>query len=94
MNFRGVCLTWLYSCLPQQGRPVLSGVKSGLAGAAILFGYVAFAEPAKYIAPSIRAWIAVGGLASLAQFTLSGILLRLIHGPWETAEVEPGGAPS
>jgi len=41
---QGVCLTWLYSRMPRQGHPGLSGVKSSLAGAPILFGYITAAR--------------------------------------------------
>jgi hypothetical protein len=80
MIVQGVCLTWLYSRLPRAGHPVVSGLKFSLVAGAILASYIAFAEPAKYAAPSIPAWIAVEGLVSLTQFAVFGILLGLIHG--------------
>ena len=80
MIIQGACLTWLYSRTPRTGHPVISGVKFSLLTGAILASYIAFAEPAKYAAPSIPAWIAVEGLVSLTQFALFGILLGLIHG--------------
>lgn len=80
MIVQGACLTWLYSRLPRTGYPALSGLKFSLVAGAILASYIAFAEPAKYAAPSIPAWIAVEGLVSLTQFAVFGILLGLIHG--------------
>ena len=80
MIVQGICLTWLYSRLPRHGHPALSGLKFSLVTGAILASYIAFAEPAKYAANSIPAWVAVEGLVSLTQFAFFGILLGLIHG--------------
>lgn len=92
MIVQGACLTWLYARLPRAGHPVLSGARFSLVAGAILFSYIAFAEPAKYVAPSVPAWIAVELSASLAQFGLFGILLGLIHG--RRAATAPQPAPA
>jgi hypothetical protein len=44
-----------------------------------LASYIALAEPAKYAAPSIPAWIAVESTASFVQFAVFGVLLGLIY---------------
>ncbi len=80
MIVQGSALTYLYARLPGTGRPVIDGLKFSLVAGSILASYIAFAEPAKYAAPSIPAWIATEGLVSLTQFALFGILLGLIHG--------------
>ncbi len=44
-----------------------------------LASYIILAEPAKYAAPSVLAWITVEASASLLQFGLFGALLWLIY---------------
>ena len=46
-----------------------------------LASYIALAEPAKYAAPSISAWVATESLASFTQFLVFGVLLAVIHRP-------------
>ena len=79
MIIQGAALSYLYALLPGTGRPVIDGLRFSLVAGSILASYIAFAEPAKYAAPSIPAWIAVEGLVSLTQFAVFGILLGLIH---------------
>ncbi|MEP2533381.1 hypothetical protein [Shimia sp.] len=43
-----------------------------------LASYIVLAEPAKYAAPSIGAWMATEAMASTLQFTLFGAVLWLI----------------
>ncbi len=44
-----------------------------------LASYIVLAEPAKYAAPSVSAWVAVEGTASFVQFAVFGVLLGLIY---------------
>jgi hypothetical protein len=44
-----------------------------------LASYIVLAEPAKYAAPSISAWMVVEGTASFIQFAVFGVLLGLIY---------------
>lgn len=58
-------------------------IKQGLSVSAcfglFLGSYIVLAEPAKYAAPSIPAWMFVEGVASFTQFTVFGLLLGLIY---------------
>lgn len=86
MIVQGVALSYLYARLPGSGRPAIDGLKFGLIAGSILASYIAFAEPAKYAAPSIPAWIVTEGLVSLTQFSVFGVLLGLIHGTRQEAK--------
>lgn len=44
-----------------------------------LASYIVLAEPAKYAAPSIPAWVVVESIASFVQFAVFGVLLGLIY---------------
>jgi hypothetical protein len=80
MILQGTVLAYFYPFFYRSGSPVVQGLKFGLLMGLFLGSYIAFAEPAKYAAPSIGEWIAVEGPASLIQFSLYGILVGLIHG--------------
>ncbi|MFS2318160.1 hypothetical protein RMQ97_09500 [Maricaulis sp. D1M11] len=53
----------------------------GVSGVFGLFlaSYIVLAEPAKYAAPSIPAWMLVEATASTIQFGVFGVILGLIH---------------
>jgi hypothetical protein len=46
---------------------------------AFLVSYVALGEAGKYAVPAVGSWIAVEATAGLAQYTLFGLLLWLVH---------------
>ena len=85
MIIQGVALTYLYARLRRTGRAVSDGLKFGLVAGAFFVSFLALVEPARYVVPSIPAWIAVEGLAGLVQFSIYGILLGLIHGTRDEA---------
>ena len=79
MLVQGVCLAALYAAMPGHEGGAAAGIFFAWKAGAVLVSYIALAEAAKYTVPSIPAWIAVESAAGLAQFTLFGILLGLIH---------------
>ena len=56
-----------------------SGLKFAWLLGAFLASYIVLAEPAKYLVPSVPAWMLVEGAASFVQFSLFGVLIALIH---------------
>lgn len=58
-------------------------IQHGLAVSAsfglFLASYIALAEPSKYAAPSIPAWVLIESIASFVQFSVFGLLLGLIY---------------
>jgi len=80
MVIQGVVLAWLYPCYYRNGSPVMEGWKFGLLTGSILVSYIALAEPAKYVVPSIPSWITVEAVVGLVQFSLAGIAIGLING--------------
>ena len=85
MIIQGSALTYLYVRMQQTGRAARDGLKFGLIAGAFFVSFQALVEPARYVVPSIPAWIAVEGLAGLVQFSIYGVLLGLIHGTREEA---------
>ncbi|WP_434111342.1 hypothetical protein [Methylocaldum sp. GT1TLB] len=80
MVIQGTVLAWLYPHYYRRGRPVVEGCKFGIMTGSILVSYIALAEPAKYVVPSVPSWMAVEAVAGLVQFTLAGIAIGLIYG--------------
>ena len=79
MALQGLILSVALSKLAPQGATIRDGLKVSLAFGLFLLGYIAIAEPAKYLVPSIAQWIVVEASAGLLQFTLAGLLIGLIH---------------
>jgi hypothetical protein len=44
-----------------------------------LIAYIALAEPAKYAAPDIMAWMRIEVIVGLLQFSVFGFVLGFIH---------------
>ena len=63
----------------QNALGLMSDQTVALAFGLFLGVYIAIVQPAKYVVPSIPAWVTVEGLATLIQFTLYGVLLGYIH---------------
>lgn len=62
------------------GRPTLRrSLLFAWALGAFLASYIVLGESGKYAVPSVAAWIRVELLAAVAQFTLFGVLLWLVH---------------
>ena len=79
MVVQGAILAYIYPFFYRPGSPILQGLKYGLLMGLFLGSYIALAEPAKYAAPSVSEWIVTEGLASLAQFSLYGVLVGFIY---------------
>lgn len=61
------------------GATILDGIKVSVSFGLFLGSYIVLAEPAKYAAPSIPAWMMIEAIASTIQFGVFGLLLGLIH---------------
>lgn len=61
------------------GATIIEGVRVSASFGFFLGSYIVLAEPAKYAAPSIPAWIMIEGTASTIQFGIFGLLLGLIY---------------
>ena len=80
MVLQGFVLAYVYPFFYRLGSPILQGLKYSLLMGLFLGSYIALVEPAKYTVPSISEWIVTEGMASLAQFSLYGVLVGLIYG--------------
>lgn len=79
MILQGGILTLALGHVVPLGVRIKDGLMVSLSFGLFLGFYIAFAEPAKYAAPSIPAWIITEGLASIIQFVLFGLVLGFIH---------------
>ncbi len=79
MLLQGAILSYLFSFFYKNGETLMQGLKYGLLMGAFLGSYIVLVEPGKYTVPSVSAWIAVEGIASLLQFSLFGITLGAIY---------------
>ncbi len=79
MIVQGAILTLALGHIVPLGARIKDGLMVSLSFGLFLGFYIAFAEPAKYAAPSIPAWIMTEGLASMIQFVLFGFMLGFIH---------------
>ncbi|MBV1867075.1 MAG: hypothetical protein KUG69_04095 [Marinosulfonomonas sp.] len=61
------------------GATIRQGVIVSACFGLFLASYIVLAEPAKYAAPSIPAWMTIESLASFVQFGVFGVLLGLIY---------------
>lgn len=79
MIIQALVFSFVMSRLWPDGATLQQGlIVSGCSGL-FLASYIALAEPAKYAAPSIGAWVAIEGLANLIQFGFFGVLLWHIY---------------
>ena len=79
MILEGAILAYFFPQFYRSGPPILQGLKFSLLMGLFLGGYIVLVEPAKYMVPSVSEWIVVEGLASLAQFSLFGVLLGVLY---------------
>ncbi len=79
MLVQGSVMAFLYPRLEGAGKSILHAVTFAWLMGAFLVSYIALGEAGKYAVPSVGAWLAVESAAGLAQFTLFGLLLGLIH---------------
>lgn len=79
MIVQGSILSFALAYIAPVGATIKDGFKISLSFGLFLAVYIAWAEPAKYAAPSITAWMLTEGLASTIQFIIFGLLLGLIH---------------
>lgn len=79
MLVQGIVMAWLYARLEGAGTSVWHAIRFAWIMGAFLVSYIALAEAAKYVVPSIGAWLTVETIAGFCQFTLFGLLLGLLH---------------
>jgi len=79
MIIQGIILTFALERISAEAPSLMSGLTVSLAFGIFLASYIALAEPAKYMAPSVSSWMINEGLTSLIQFTLVGLALGFIH---------------
>jgi hypothetical protein len=79
MLVQGTILIYLFPRVRGNGPPYAQGVKYALVMGLFLGSYMIFAEPAKYVVPSVFSWMAVEAAASFLQFLLFGVLLGVIY---------------
>lgn len=79
MIIQGIVLTTAMTKIAPTGATIIDGLTVSLAFGLFLAVYIAFAEPAKYAAPSISSWIMTEGFVSTIQFVIFGVVLGLIH---------------
>jgi len=79
MIIQGFILSFAMTYVGPNPVTLWSGIILSLTFGLFLGSYIALAEPAKYAAPSVLAWVRVEALASFTQFTIFGALLALIH---------------
>lgn len=79
MIIEALILSFVMSRLWPEGATIRqASIVSGSFGL-FLASHIVLAEPAKYAAPSISAWMTVESIASFAQFAIFGVLLGLIY---------------
>ena len=76
---QGTAAALLYPRLEWTDGSVGSGLRFTWMMGAFLASYIVFAEPAKYLAPSILDWMLTEASASFLQFTLFGLAIGPIH---------------
>lgn len=79
MIIEALIFSFVMSRLWPDGATIRHGFAVSACFGLFLASYIVLAEPAKYAAPSIRAWVMVEGIASLIQFGVFGVLLGLIY---------------
>lgn len=79
MIIQGIILSVTLVAWREADVRVIDGVLVSATFGLFLASYIAFAEPAKYAAPSVPAWVLIEGTASIVQFAIFGVLLGIIH---------------
>lgn len=79
MIVQALIFSFVMSRLWPDGATIQQGLNVSACFGLFLASYIALAEPAKYAAPSIPAWMLVEGIASVVQFSVFGLLLGLIY---------------
>jgi len=85
MIIQALVFGFVMSQLWPDGSTVWQGVLVSACFGIFLASYIVLAEPAKYAAPSIPAWMMIEATASSIQFGTFGVLLGLIHRKRHTA---------
>ncbi len=92
MLVQGAVFAWLFSRLPKSGRIYRDALGFALAAGAVIVSYEAFAEPAKYLAPSVMGWMLQELAAGLVQFAVYGVLLGLVYSTQRNEHGKPVAA--
>ncbi|WP_341367859.1 hypothetical protein [Yoonia sp. BS5-3] len=79
MIIQALIISFVMINLWPNGATIMQALTVAACFGLFLGSYIALAEPAKYAAPSIPAWIMVEASASFVQFAGFGVLLGLIY---------------
>lgn len=79
MIIQALVLSFVMLTLWPNGATIRQGLGVSISFGLFLGSYIALAEPAKYAAPSIPAWMLTESTASLVQFSVFGLILGLIY---------------
>jgi hypothetical protein len=79
MVIQGLIFAWLYPVYANGESTMRRGIGFSWLIGGFLASYIVLGEAGKYAIPSVPSWILVEGGAALAQYTLFGVWLALIH---------------
>lgn len=79
MIIEALIFSFVMSRLWPEGATIQQGLVVSACFGLFLASYIVLAEPAKYAAPSISAWMTVESIASFVQFCIFGVLLGVIY---------------
>lgn len=79
MIIQGAILSFVYGYSTFKTRGLAGAICLAWLFGAFLVSYIALGEAAKYVVPSMGAWIGVETLSGVIQFTIAGLLLWLAH---------------
>lgn len=95
MLVQGSVFSYLFSRIPKSERIYRDAMRFALLVGTVIVSYIAFAEPAKYVAPNVARWMLQELAAGLVQFAVYGALLGLIYSKAPVkARIEHGEAIS
>jgi hypothetical protein len=79
MVIQGLIFGWLYPAYATGGSTLRKSILFSWLIGGFLASYIILGEAGKYAIPSLSSWIAVETSAAIAQFTIFGVWLGLIH---------------
>ncbi len=79
MVMQGAIMSVALSVWREGDATVGSGLVVAVAFGLFLIAYISLVEPAKYTVPDIASWMRIETIVGVAQFTVFGVLLGLIH---------------
>jgi len=79
MVIQGVILSFVFAGSRSDSGKLTDAIRFAWLFGAFLVSYIALAEAGKYNIPSVASWFAVEAGVGAVQFTLAGLILRLVH---------------